>query len=287
MYLRSTSDRPAFYGSTSDVQPGTLASGFGLVRPGLQVRFFGSFEVLYDNNPLPLGHNGRALSILKYLLARRQGPVSRDSLMDWLWPNSAPRKARWSLNSAVYDLRRTLDHWPEAAGASGLISHKNGYYSLSPGIKLSTDTEVFDNHRVNARRLEMEQNAEASAKECEEAVALYRDDYLVEDLYEDWTMIERERLSNSYLEMLSQLAGYYADVGRFRDSVNRCYQILDKEPCHEDSYRLLMRCYANLGHWSRAFDQYRLCEQMLGQQYGVTPSPDTRSLYVKLLGDSR
>ena len=287
MTIRSTTDRPALYWESLAGQRGVLATDLDSVRPALQVRFFGFFEVLYDNVSLPLGHNGRALNILKYLLTHRKAPVSRDFLMDWLWPHSAPRKARWSLNSAVYDLRRTLDQWPGKIRAAEIISHRNGYYSLSPEIQFYTDTEAFDEHRVRARRLEMEQDIEESVKEREKAVALYRDDYLVENLYEDWTMIERERLLNTYLEMLSQLAGHYFEAGRFRDSIHRCYQTLHREPCHEDIYRLLMRCYARLGLWSRAIDQYRLCEQILGQQYGATPSPETKHIYRELLENSR
>jgi hypothetical protein len=30
-----------------------------------------------------------------------------------------------------------------------------------------------------------------------------------------------------------------------------------------------------------------MCEQILGQEYGTSPSPETRSLYLKLLRDER
>jgi len=49
------------------------------------------------------------LTILKYILAHRRGrPVSQDYLMGWLWPESDPKWARWSLNSAVHALRKML-----------------------------------------------------------------------------------------------------------------------------------------------------------------------------------
>ncbi len=54
------------------------------VRPSLRVRFFGHFEVLCDGEPMPLDRNGRALTILKFLLASRPCPVSRDHLTGWL-----------------------------------------------------------------------------------------------------------------------------------------------------------------------------------------------------------
>ena len=63
-----------------------------------------------------------------------------------------------------------------------------------------------------------------------------------------------------------------------------CYRALDKDRCHENSHRLLMLCYARMGQRDRAMRQYRLCEKVLGQEYGTSPSPETRFLYENLLG---
>jgi LuxR family transcriptional regulator, maltose regulon positive regulatory protein len=119
----------------------------------------------------------------------------------------------------------------------------------------------------------------------ERAIELYRGDYLIEDLYEDWTMVERERLSNAYMDMLGRLAVYFMESGQYQESIRGCYRVLEKDRCHEDSYRLLMRCYARLGLRGRALDQYRICEKILGQEYGTSPSSETESLYVGILRD--
>jgi DNA-binding SARP family transcriptional activator len=44
-----------------------------------------------------------------------------------------------------------------------------------------------------------------------------------------------------------------------------------------------MRCYARLGLRGRALEQYRICEKILGQEYGTTPSSETLSLYAGIL----
>src|SRR5215212_6937681 len=79
-------------------------AGGEVARPALRARFFGHFELLCNGEPVHLGRNGKALSILKYLLAHRSRPVSQDHLMGWLWPESNLKKARWSLNSAIHGL---------------------------------------------------------------------------------------------------------------------------------------------------------------------------------------
>ena len=51
-------------------------------EPSLRVFFFGQFEMLCDGDAMQLGRNGKALTILKYLMANRRRPVSQDHLMD-------------------------------------------------------------------------------------------------------------------------------------------------------------------------------------------------------------
>jgi hypothetical protein len=73
-------------------RPGSDTQRLDAARIGLRAHFFGHFELLCEGKPLQLGRNGKALSILKYLLANRPRPVSQDHLMGWLWPKSSPKR---------------------------------------------------------------------------------------------------------------------------------------------------------------------------------------------------
>jgi DNA-binding SARP family transcriptional activator len=250
----------------------------------LQARYFGHFEMFCDGEVVSLGRNGKALAILKYLLAHRARPVSQDHLMGWLWPESNLKKARWSLNSAIHVLRKLLSNCP-ASVLENYILLEEGYYRLCPTVRVETDIDEFDVSYEQGRRLEKAHRTEEAAAEYEKAVELYRGDYLVEDLYEDWTMVERERLANAYVDMLGRLAVHYMEAGQYQEAIRACYRLLEKDRCYEDSYRVLMRCYVSLGLRGRALRQYRLCEKILLQEYGTTPSSETQSLYRDLLRD--
>ena len=160
------------------------------VQHSLQARFFGHFELLCDGELMPLGRNGKALTILKYLLANRTRPVSQDHLMGWLWPESNLKKARWSLNSAIHGLRKLLSGCSSSV-STNYVFLEDGYYRLSPDVGVTTDVDDFDRHHEQGRRLEKDRRKQDAAMEYEKAVGLYRGDYLIEDLYEDWTMVER------------------------------------------------------------------------------------------------
>lgn len=252
-------------------------------RPSLRARFFGHFEIFCEDEPIALGRNGKALTIFKHLLAQRTRPVSQDHLMGWLWPDSSLKKARWSLNSAIHVLRKILGDCPSLASVNCVLLEE-GHYRLCPAVRVSTDVDEFDGRYEKGRRLERSGRMTEAVAEYERAIGLYRGDYLVEDLYEDWTMVERERLSSAYVDMLGRLAAHHAESGRPQECISACYQVLEKDRCHEDSHRLLMRCYVQLGRRGGALRQYRLYEKILQHDYGTTPSPQTRSLYENLLG---
>jgi len=266
---------------TGTPRPEALSPGMQspvAVQPSLRAHFFGRFELLCNDEIIALGRNGKALAILKYLLANQGRPVSQDHLMGWLWPESNLKKARWSLNSAIHGLRKLLGDCPSLAPANYVLLEE-GSYRLCPTIRVVTDVDEFEERYERGRSFERARRMPEAVAEYERAIGLYRGEYLVEDLYEDWTMVERERHSNAYIDVLSRLTVHYMETGQHQECIRACYRVLEKDRCHEDSYRLLMRCYTRLGLRGRALRQYRLCEKILGQEYGTIPSPETRALY--------
>jgi len=137
---------------------GSSGSSSALLTPQstLRVRFFGHFEMLCDEELITLGRNGKALTILKYLLAHRSRPVSQDHLMGWLWPHSNLKKARWSLNSAIHGLRKLLSECPASSGSANpyVVVLEEGYYRLCSEVQILSDIDEFDHHYEEGRRLE-------------------------------------------------------------------------------------------------------------------------------------
>jgi len=159
---------------------------------------------------------------------------------------------------------------------------EEGYYRLCPTVRVVTDVEEFDRRYEQGCRLEKINRIEGAA-EYERAIELYRGEYLLEHLYEDWTMIERERLSNAYLDMLERLAVYYKQTEQFRESIRISYRILEKDRCHEQCHLLLTEAYALLGSYGRALHQYRLFKGVLKRNHGTEPSVETEGRFEKVL----
>lgn len=267
------------------IDQGTPLDGAVTAPHHLEVHFFGRFEILSRSKVLPLGHHSKALAILRHLVANVPRPVSQDYLMGWLWPESDLKKARWSLNSAVCTLRKVLGGAETLAVSPIRVVLKGGYYRLSTNVRVFSDRDAFDTLYASGQQFEKDGRLREASAEYEKAIELYRGDFLVEDLYEEWTAIERERLVTAYADMLKRLAVYYMRNGRCHESIRACYQILEKDRCDEDTHCLLMECFVRLGQRARALRQYRLCEQALGNEYDATPSPETQAFYTSLSKD--
>jgi DNA-binding SARP family transcriptional activator len=123
----------------------------------------------------------------------------------------------------------------------------------------------------------LRQRAEATRR-LELAEAVYRDDYLLEDVYEDWTLVRREELKDQYLMVLTKLADHCVEHGDPEGCIVRCHRILQKDACREDAYQRLIRCYLQLGQRSQARHWYDLCVRTLRQELDVAPTEQTRRL---------
>ncbi len=247
--------------------------------PPLQIRCFGRFEVLRDGVPIVQWRRGKAKLLLKFLVVRRQ-PVPRDVLIDLLWPEADPRAAVNGLRVTLHALRQALGSGAiDGQDAPDYVIYDGGSYGVNPAANLWVDADVFSDLFSTGIRLERQGQIAAAISHFEQAERLYRDDYLLEDLYEDWTLVRREELKDQYLMLLTKLADACLDRGDAEGCILRCHRILQKDPCREDAYQRLMRCYAILGQRSHARHWFEVCVRTLRRELDVAPSEETVQLH--------
>lgn len=245
----------------------------------LEIRCLGSFKVYRNGQAIELCHNRKAQTLLKYLAVHRRKPVPREALIELLWPDSDPKAGNYRLNTTVSTLRKSLSEQGQSEEATQYILFLDGCYGLNPELPIEVDIERFDAHwRAGLRWEQLGRSADAT-RDYEAAAAIYRGDLLLEDIYDDWTMIERERLLSTYLMILSKLAAYYLAEGQCEQAIAYGYELLKRDPCREDTHCLLMRCYSRLGQRSQALHEFELCEELLRRELGVAPSEETVRLY--------
>jgi len=248
---------------------------------GLTIRLFGRFEVLRGRRPIPNKAWGRAKTqkLFKILLSEPGRPFTHEQLVEPLYPTSTPEKVIRNLRGRVSELRRALEPALTRGRNSRFILHVRGGYCLNPEAPYRLDTEVFQQLLEGAQRLEGEQRWEEARKRYEEALALYRGEFLAEDRYEDWTQGPRRYWRERHLAALSQLAECYAHLGHYGRAVERCRKILALEPYRESAYRQLMLYHYSMGDKGKALLTYKQCLRALKEHLDVRPSLETHRLY--------
>ena len=263
-----------------------------IVRPAavpsltrIEINCLGRFEVHSAFSHIENWHSVKAKSVFQYLLLKPREPTVKDTLMEALWPDCTPQAASNNLKSAIHNLRLILNELLADTQNQKYILFQQGSYLINPDIDLWIDIEEFEKCWTAGHRLEKKGEISQAIPEFEKAESLYRGDYLENECYEDWTLLRREALKDTYLIVLSRLADHSMHVGDYESGISYSQKILAKDHCREDTYRRLMYCHTKLGQRNRALRWYEICRQTNKAELDATPDNATLEMYYKILKD--
>lgn len=244
-----------------------------IALPELSVTCFGHFEVKRFGEPIVLCSSRNGKTILRYLVAKAGHSASIDALQAVLWPEDEPEVARRKLHIAISSLRRSLDQGIPCGPGCSYVVCKQQVYSLNSEATILTDVEEFLQYYQAGKRA-----SENRAAFYERACSLYAGPFLVEDMYADWSFLQREQLSQIYLAMCRELADYYLKIKCYEDATKWATQTLKENHCDEGAHRQLINIYFAQGRRSEALQQYRRCEHILREELGAQPLAETALL---------
>jgi len=92
----------------------------------------------------------------------------------------------------------------------------------------------------------------------------------------------REEYKRLLLEILDQLSKLHKDQGDWETMQKYAWMYLKYAPLEEQAYRRVIELLALSGRRSAALEQYQLFVNMLQQELGVDPSPETVRLYDRI-----
>jgi len=205
------------------------------------------------------------------LLAHREG-LTGEALGLFFWPDKDPLRLNMHLKKTLYRIRRAL--------GDASVVFENGRYRFNRSLDYEYDVELFQESIAAARTAT---DAAMRIVAYEEAVRLYQGSYLP-DVDGTWVLTARERLWQAYRGAAMALVQTHLERQEPETALRYCYGLLAEDPCQEDVHRLAMRAHAALGNRSAVVRQFEHCKQLLAQELDVQPSPQTQSLYRKLVG---
>ncbi|MFD0478581.1 BTAD domain-containing putative transcriptional regulator [Nonomuraea thailandensis] len=247
-------------------------------RAEVEAWLLGTFRVRVGGRAVVEWSGKLGRSVLMYLLLSHPKPIRRDVVIDAIWPGVPEGAARNRLNAAMHALRADLR---KACPDRQVVVYERETYALAPDLSIWLDIKEFAEGCATAARLRAEDrdDREGAIARHEAARALYSGDLLEDAPYLDWVVPERERLSAAHVDLLDGLAALYLETGAHAKCVDTCRQVLARDSCREQTHRLLMRCHARQNQPHKALAQYETCRRELDAVLGMTPSPETHTLY--------
>jgi len=204
------------------------------------------------------------------LLQHPQG-LRKEEIGALFWPDHQPHKLDGIFRSTLYRLRRSV--FRES------VVYSDGVYRFNWDSDYWYDVKAFEALLDQAEEAPL---PEEERELLEEALALWQGDYL-EGIYDDWCVLERERLRELHLTACESLATLYARRGNLQDAVEAYQQLVALDPYREPAHRELMRCHYRLGDRAAAIKQYQSCVQILRDDLGLSPASETEALYLQII----
>jgi DNA-binding SARP family transcriptional activator len=254
----------------------------------LQIYLLGNFHILVNHQKIrsDLWQSRQLRTILKLLIIQRSKPVPANQIIEKIWPDKAHEKAAQHLYVRISQIRNILKKF----GLQDCIQTIAGGYifQCEPNLEENgersfwIDVDEFERMADQGREHLENKAFNHAITHFKKAINLYSADFLIEDLYEDWTISERERLRDRHLMVLTEMAEAYAQTGRYRHAIDVCQKVLSVDPCRESTFVQLMLYYYHLGERSKSLEVFERCQKTLSEEMEVDPDSYTQELAQKI-----
>jgi DNA-binding SARP family transcriptional activator/energy-coupling factor transporter ATP-binding protein EcfA2 len=195
--------------------------------------------------------------MLALLVLQRGKPMTRESLAFTLFPDVDESAALGELRRYLYLINKAM---PPRAGEPWIVADADVVrWNESAGALV----DVVEFERLS-------ENAATQAR----AVELYAGD-LLEDVYDDWVLAERERLRTRYLGVLGELLERYRAERAYPAAIACAKRILATDPWREDVLRALVAVRYESGDTGGALAEYEEFIKRLRDDLAIAPMPET------------
>ena len=224
------------------------------------------------------GRQGRLL--FAYLAVERGRPVPRDELAAALWEEAPPATWDKALTVLVSKLRSLLTE----AGLDGprALTAAFGCYRLELPEGTWIDAVAAADAADEAERALAAGDPAAAKTAALLAESLTRRAFLPGD-NGVWVEDKRRELAGTRSRAVTVLADACLRTGAGGEAASWAEQAIGLEPFRETGYRLLMEAHAADGNRADALRVYERCRRLLADELGAYPSPETESVYQRLL----
>ncbi|MBU2611279.1 MAG: tetratricopeptide repeat protein [Chloroflexi bacterium] len=241
----------------------------------LEIRFLGPPEFRRDGQTLLPLATRKTQSLLAYLIFHRDHTHSRDELATLFWGDRDDVRARRSLTTALWCIRRLL-------GEDYLFADPTSV-QFNPASDFWLDVAEFE-EQVNKYKVNKYTGKQVNKyTDLSTAVDIYRGDFM-EGFYDDWCIEARYHLEAVYLDALTRLIARCEAQRNFTLVLTYTQKYLAHDALAENIHFAAMRALVALGNVAGAQRQWQFCCEVRQQELHTPPSPEMLEQAQSILG---
>ena len=242
----------------------------------LRIRTLGSLRVETESAAIDGDWlQQRPGELFKYLICNRLLPLQSEQIAEALWPNASQHEALTSVRQYVHQLRNNLEPDRGPRSTSSHVITRRGGYTLVYGW---LDADEFELHvERGLQAMTRGHDAEARA-ELIAAGELYGGDFLVDDRYAEWALVERDRLRELASRALRALIALEVEAGALELALDHARDLADMDPFDMDVHRDHLSICLRLGRRSEAVRRYAVLSDRMRRRFDEEPEFTLREL---------
>lgn len=239
-------------------------------RPQLSIFAFGGARVYRRDDLVDASAwtYRRARELLYFLLCRETATKEQIGLA--LWPDSDTDQLRAQMHPVLHHLRQAL-------GGPDWVRFERGRYQFNRTLDYAFDVEAFERHVSQAGRGQ-EDDPAGAIRHLEQALKLYRGDFLAGEHESEWLERKREELRGRRREALATLGQLHLAAEAYARAAETYRHLIADDPYQEHAHRELMRTLARQGEHGQALRAFDGLAGLLQRELGATPAPETAAL---------
>ncbi|MEN3609565.1 AfsR/SARP family transcriptional regulator [Plantactinospora sp. ZYX-F-223] len=218
------------------------------------------FNLLHDGTPVVVP---RGLQRIIALVGLRPG-ATRAHLAGLLWPDTPEERAMSSLRTALWRLRQE--------GSCPVLT-TGDTVRLDPAVRLDIDDLVRAAERVRDG---------GDPRWAAKLRSAGRHD-LLPGWYDEWVLLERERLRQLRLHMLEDIARGHLHAGQHGEALQAALEAVRAEPLRETPHRLIVEIHLDEGNAYEALQAFYVYRDLLLRELQLEPSEAMSALLSDLL----
>lgn len=246
------------------------------------IRFqtLGNFVLWRDGEKLNSKVWGRdkTVQLIQYLISYRQrNALHKEHIMEHIWEEGDDR----DFKVALHGVNKALEPDRPSRTEPVYVQRQGITYQLDLE-KVWIDVEAIEQYIALGNEALAEDEALAK-KTFKAAINLYLGMYLPNRIFEDWSSEEREKIQILILGAYVTLAELILEENPM-EAVRLAQHAIAIDATWEDAYRLQMSAYIAKGNRPHAIKAYQKCADVLEEEYGIDPLPETKALLREIEG---